>query len=122
YIKSSGVVLRGYGPGQSGTIIRLTGSPHLFLSIEGESPDESEKQISITDGYVPSGAMSFSVADASGLSAGDTIFIHRPATPAWVQFMGMNDLTRNGRNEHWVSGGTVTRRAIQAISGNTITL
>jgi len=121
-IKSSGVVLRGYGPGPSGTTIQLTGSPHLFLSIEGEPPDESEKQIAIMDTYVPSSAMSFSVADTSSLHAGDTIFIHRPATPAWVQFMGMNNLTRNGRDEHWVSGGTVTRRTIKAVSGNTITL
>jgi hypothetical protein len=36
--------------------------------------------------------------------------------------MGMNNLTRNGRDEHWVSGGTVTRRTIKAVSGNTITL
>jgi hypothetical protein len=121
-IKSSGVVLRGYGPGPAGTTVKLTGSPHLFLSIEGEPPDESEKQIAITDKYVPSGTTSFSVADAAGLGAGDTIFIHRPATPAWVQFMGMNNLTRNGRDEHWVSGGTVTRRTIKAISGNTLTL
>jgi hypothetical protein len=121
-IKASGVVLRGYGPGPSGTTVRLTGSPHLFLLIAGGPPRESEKQISITDGYVPSGAMSFGVADASSLSAGDTIFIHRSATPAWVRFMGMSNLTRNGRDEHWVSGGTVTRRTIKAISGNTITL
>jgi hypothetical protein len=120
-IKSSGVVLRGYGPGPSGTTIRLTGSPHLFLIIEGELPDESQKRIGVTDKYVPSGAMSFNVDDASSLHNGDTIFIHRPATPAWVQFMGMSKLTRNGRDEHWVSGGTVTRRTIKAISGNTIT-
>ena len=121
-IKASGVVLRGYGPGVPGTMIRMTTVPHLFISIEGAPPEESSNHIAITDKYIPSGAMSFHVADASSFKPGDTIFIYRPATPAWVVFMGMNDLVRNGKKEHWVGADTVTRRAVAAVSGNTLTL
>jgi hypothetical protein len=120
-IKTSGVVLRGYGTGVPGTLVRLTDTPHLGISIEGEPPEASGDHITITDKYIPSGAMSFHVADASSFKPGDGIFIYRPATPAWVAFMGMNDLMRSGKKERWV-GDTVTRRTVAAVSGNTITL
>ncbi|HTR42363.1 MAG TPA: hypothetical protein VMH87_12170, partial [Pseudomonadales bacterium] len=121
HFKTSGVVLRGYGTGVPGTMIRMTTEPHLCVSVEGTAPEESREHIAITDKYVPSGAMSFHVADASSFKPGDAIFIFRPATPAWVAFMGMNDLVRSGKKEHWV-GDTITRRTVAAVSGNTITL
>lgn len=121
-IKASGVVVRGCGEGTAGTTIKLTGSPHLFISIEGEPAKETGKPVRITDKYVPSGATSLHVADSSVFLTGDTVFIHRPVTKAWVQFMGMDKLTRNDRNERWVAGETVTRRVITAISKDMITL
>jgi hypothetical protein len=121
-IRASGVVLRGYGTGMPGTMIRMTTAPHLCVSIEGIPPDESNDHIAITDKYVPSGAMSFHVADGSSFKPGDSIFIYRPATSTWVAFMGMNDLVRNGKQEHWVGRDTITRRTVAAVSGNTITL
>ncbi len=123
-IHSSGIVLRGNGPDASGTTIRLTGAPHTGFLIEGSPPKDKESgdHIAITDEYIPSGAMSFNVADASSFKPGDTIFIYRPATPAWVQFMGMDKLVRGGKAEHWVGSQTVTRRSVASISGNAITL
>ncbi len=120
-IKASGVVLRGYGTGVPGTMIRMTSAPHLCISIEGISSEENSEHIPITDKYVPSGATSFHVVDGSSFKPGDAIFIYRPATPAWVAFMGMDDLVRSGKKEQWV-GDTATRRTATAVSGNTITL
>jgi hypothetical protein len=123
-IRGSGVVLRGSGSGADGTIIKLTGNPHLAIAISGGggAAKAASTPLPITDVYVPSGATSFSVKDASGLAVGNAVLIIHPVTPAWVQFMGMDTLVRDGRKETWVSGQIQTPRTIKAISGSTITL
>jgi len=122
-IKAGGVVLRGSGSGENGTIINMTGQPHLCISIAGEGEAKpAGKATGITDAYVPSGGYSFHVANAEGFSPGDTILVDRPATPAWVKFMGMDTLVRNGKAEHWVSGEMHTERTIKSVAGNLITL
>jgi hypothetical protein len=122
-IKSSGVVLRGSGSGAAGTTIKMTGSPHPCFSVgEGAAPKKTGEPVSITDAYVPSGTFSFHVRSAAGFRVGDAVLINRPATPAWVKFMGMDTLVRNGKPERWVSGEMHTERAIKSISGNLVTL
>lgn len=122
-IKASGVVLRGSGSGPDGTTIRMTGPAHTCISITGANTSKDAGSSSdITDAYVPSGAMSFQVADAGGLATGDTIAIRRPVTAAWVQFMGMDKLVRNGKKENWVSGEIRCERVIKEISGSKITV
>ena len=66
----------------------------------------------------------FSVKDAKGFSPGDVIEIKRPVTAAWVKFMGMDDLKRDGREQTWIRAGTTIdiERPIAAMSGNQITL
>jgi len=68
--------------------------------------------------------MAFAVADATGLAVGDTISIRKPVTRAWVEFMQMHDLVRDGRAQTWIPiGRTVnTERRIAAVAGNRITL
>lgn len=113
-IKASGVVLRGSGSGVAGTTINMTGRPHLCISIPGVGePRIVGRPVAITDSYVPSGAISFHVKDASVFRPGDTILVYRPATPSWVKFMGMDTLVRNGKAEHWVSGEMHTERTIK---------
>src|SRR6185295_2979659 len=66
-IKASGVVLRGSGSGEGGTVIRLTGEPHRFLEIRGAGTWEADgNSAAITDRYVPAGADSFQVDRAGG--------------------------------------------------------
>ena len=122
-IKTSGVVLRGSGSGAGGTTINMTGTPHLCLAIGGGGETKTLGQpVAITDAYVPSGTFSFHVSSAENFRVGETVLINRPATPAWVKFMGMDTLVRNGRREHWVSGEMHTERTIKSIAGNQITL
>jgi len=123
-ITSSGVVLRGAGDGGKGTTIAMTGAPHLALRVEGRLDEqETGAPIAITDAYVPAGATTLHVADAATLHPGDEVLIRKPVTPAWVHFMGMDDLHRNGRDEHWVSASHLdVRRRIAAIHGNELTL
>ena len=122
-IKAGGVVLRGSGPGEGGTAITMTGSPHLCFSIKGDgNARASGKPAAITDAYVAAGTASFHVSHPEDFAAGDSVLINRPATPAWVKFMGMDTLVRNGKPEHWLSGETHTERTIKSVVGNLVTL
>jgi hypothetical protein len=128
-ITASGVVLRGAGNGDhgskiDGTVIEMTGAPHLALRIAGRLDQKDlGVETTIADAYVPSGASAFHVADAANLHLGDTLLIAKPVTQAWIHFMGMDDMHRNGKPEHWVTASQLeVRRRIAAVSGNTVTL
>lgn len=138
YIPAGGIILKGSGSGPGGTTIHMTGSRHAAIMIGAGArqipPGETEALparqqfndtgTSVTDAYVPAGSNSFSVADASGFSPGDQIGIIRPVTAAWIHFMGMDDLKRNGKPQTWLgtSSHLVMQRRIVAISGNRITI
>jgi hypothetical protein len=124
-ITASGVVLRGSGTGANGTIIDLTNLSHVFLDIHGAGKRTVSGPVTrITDSYVPSGARNFAVNDASTFKVGDTVLIGRPVTAAWIHFMGMDTLVRNGAPETWIAAGTVQywERTIAALAGNKVTL
>lgn len=122
-IDASGVVLRGSGSGANGTTIKMAGSPHLCFSIgSGAAAKAMGRPAFFTDAYVPSGVSSLHVDKSDAFRTGDSVLIYRPATPAWVHFMGMDTLVRDGRPEHWVSGEMQVERTIKSIAGNLITL
>jgi F5/8 type C domain len=149
-IRDSGIVLRGSGSGLDGkpaTTIKMVGGKHAAIVISsargrqaaGPSVDDNEPaagreptrredtaaaRTTISDAYVPSGTTSFNVADATGFAAGDTISIRRPTTAAWVKFMEMDNLKRDGKAQTWIglSRSGITERKITAINGKKLTL
>ncbi|HSV13556.1 MAG TPA: discoidin domain-containing protein [Tepidisphaeraceae bacterium] len=137
-ITASGVVLRGSGAaGPSASTINLTGNPHLAIAVRlggngglrGAPRDATTRETiiaetSIAEAYVPSGAMSLNVRDASSFRVGDAVSIRKPVTPQWVHFMQMDDLVRDGKHQTWIKTGTVlsTERHVAAIAANRITL
>ncbi|MBS1565458.1 MAG: hypothetical protein JST39_13795, partial [Bacteroidetes bacterium] len=122
-INASGVVLRGSGAGESGTILNLTGKPHACVTIKGAvSTKPAGNKTIIADSYVPSGTYSFRLANATGFKVGDTIRITRPITDEWVKFMGMDHLVRDGKRQTWVSGDIQTERAIVKIVKDMVTV
>lgn len=133
----SGVVLRGSGSGEGGTTIKMIGSPHTAIVIgrgntkgalgrteKADSSTVGAASTLITDTYVPSGSMSFTVADASGFAVGDIVNINRPVTEAWIHFMEMDNMWRDGKKQTWIKAGArgITKRNITAIEGNKLTL
>jgi hypothetical protein len=83
-IAASGVVLRGSAPGAKGTAIEMTGKPHVCITFRGSGAlSQTGKPSRITDDYVPSGALTVQIADASAFQVGDRICIKRPVTNAW---------------------------------------
>jgi imidazolonepropionase-like amidohydrolase len=124
-IAVSGVVIRGTGPGEDGTIVRVSGSPHRVFDISGEGTWQPQGQpAAITDAYLPSGADSFNVDSAAGFRAGDTVLIQRPVTEAWIRFMGMDTLVRNGKPQTWIAPGTIFNhdRVVKSVAGRRITV
>lgn len=122
-IRTSGIVLRGSGSGPHGSIIKMTGKPHLCISVKGDvATTTAGTPATMAAVYVPSGANSIPLVDPSGFASGDTIRISRPVTAAWVKFMGMDTLVRNGKGQTWVTGDITCERTITGKNGNTITV
>jgi hypothetical protein len=124
-IAAAGVVLRGSGSGPEGTVIRVTGSPRRLIDISGAgAPEPDGPPVRVSDTYVPSGADRLNVDSTAGLKAGDAILVRRPVTEAWIRYMEMDRLSRDGKPQTWIKAGTLidTDRVIGAIAGNRITL
>jgi len=122
-INAGGVVLRGSGSGEKGTILNLTGKPHACVTVKGNTSSKTIGEATmIADSYVPCGSNSFNIKNAAAFAVGDTIRITRPITDAWIQFMGMDQLVRDGKKQTWVSGDITTERVIEKIEQNKITV
>jgi len=133
-ISADGVTLRGSGKTENGSIIYMTGTQHTAVVLaqrtrgreenrQGGS-DERPKPVKITEKYIPAGSISFSVADASGFTAGDRVRIRKPATEKWIEYMQMHNLVRYGNPQRWIGVGTQmsTERFIASVKDNVITL
>jgi len=124
-IKTSGVVLRGSGSESNGTVLVMSGNPHVCISIAGRvSVARIGSPRKFADAYVPSGASEIGLADVSGLKPGDTLQISRPVTAEWIQFMGMDTLVRNDKKQTWVSAGSelLTERTVIKLAGDKVIL
>jgi hypothetical protein len=120
-ITRSGVVLRG----EKGATIRLTGKPHRFLEIHGVGTWREEgSPAPILDTYVPAGASTFRVRDATAFHPGDRVLVCRPVTAEWIHFIEMNSPIPATRPQGWIHAGSVIRsdRVIESVKGDSITL
>jgi hypothetical protein len=114
-ITASGVVLRGSGPLSAGTTLKLTGQPHVGIEIAGKEDVQVLGSVAhMVEPYVPSGAQSITVDNASSFAPGDTIRITRYTTPQWLHFMGMDRMVRDGEPETWVGDSIATLRTVVA--------
>lgn len=137
WLGTSGVVLKGSGSGKGGTTIRMTGSKHTAIVIgkktfaadpndEPVAADDSftAAQTSITAPYSPAGTYTITVADSKAFTPGDRVAIKKPVTDAWVHFMVMDNMKRDGKPQTWIakSRSLVMQRTITAIKGNQLTI
>lgn len=123
-ITASGVVLRGSGSGPGGTVLEAAGSPRQFFEVRGSGSWSTSGRTDIVDAYVPAGTRSFRVASTAGFAAGDTVLVERPVTSAWIRFMGMDRLLRDGAPQTWLNTSSWSRadRTLAAVSAETVTL
>ena len=95
-IRASGVVLRGAGDqANGGTIIRGTGTRQRSLvnvDTSGSRAQIGNSERTVLDKYVPVGATSLRVADASSFQVGDDIVVFRPSTAEWISALGTDQI------------------------------
>jgi hypothetical protein len=133
YIKASGIVLRGEGMEDIGTILygilpprdtasgrqRFTRPDLINIGAEKGTDTLGDSKQSITDDYVPVGAVSFNVKSARGFKKGDKVIVRRFGNENWVKELNMKDEIANSRA--WKFEINYDREII-SINGNTITI
>lgn len=130
-IKSSGIILRGEGMSDLGTVLvgksnkENQGPPFrrpALINIGGESgavSQEETKQL-ITNDYVPVGACSFSVSSTKGFKLGDKILVRRNGNQDWIKELGQDTATV-GRYR-WKPFIISYDRVVTGVKGNVITI
>lgn len=128
-IRADGVVLRGEGANQEGTILTAIGKTvRSLIQIAGSgNPSEvTGASVSIVDNYVPVGSRSFNVENANGFNVGDAIMVVRHGNADWIAEIGMDDIAlRPGDPEatkQWNPFDLHFDRIITSITGNLITV
>jgi hypothetical protein len=130
-IQASGVVLRGEGMGDTGTILIGVGNPRTgggpgggqptLVSITGASGwvTKDETKRAVADDYVPVGARSMRLESTAGFRPGDTVIVRRIGNQDWINAVGMNGPTQASR---WRPFNVDWDRVVVDVQGNTITV
>jgi hypothetical protein len=136
-IQASGVVLRGEGMGDTGTILIGTGTGRAAAGAAGGGggggnqgtlvlvggasgvTTKNETKQTVTDDYVPVGARSFKLASVAGFRPGDTVVVRRIGNQDWINAVGMNGPDNNSR---WNPFNVEWDRVIVDVQGNSITV
>lgn len=137
-VQASGVVLRGEGMGDAGTVLIGTGTgrapaaggpapggfgggqPTLIRVAGGSGVTvKDDTRQPVIDEYVPVGARRFAVASARGFRPGDTVVVRRAGNADWIAAVGMNGETPQSR---WQPFDIDWDRVVTDVQGNTITI
>ncbi|MGD8239551.1 MAG: hypothetical protein PVH68_13410 [Armatimonadota bacterium] len=129
-IAHSGIVLRGEGQGEDGTVLVAAGTgKRTLITIAGEDKrtEAPKTRRRIAQRYVPVGARTFRVARTKGLEVGDAIIVRRPSTRKWIHYLGMDRIPPKrdgGRVVQWRPGSKdlAFDRVITAIERKKITI
>jgi hypothetical protein len=132
-IQASGVVLRGEGMGDAGTVLIGTGTGRVegagpggggqgtlvtIAGATGATAREDTRQ-AVADDYVPVGARTLRVASARGFKAGEAIIVRRIGNQEWIDAVGMNGESPQSR---WRPFNIEWDRIVTDVQGNTITI
>lgn len=114
-IAAGGVVLRGEGQGENGTVITATGKKqYQLIQILGGGKAIESGRVDIT-GKVPVGSVKIPVTDASSFHVGDSIIVTKTPNQNWIQTLQMEQYG-------WTASGYKIghRRVIKKITGDTL--
>src|SRR5690554_4491511 len=99
-LNRSGVVLRGSGTGEAGTVLLGTGQMReTLISIRGKDDRVLEDTLFIADPYVPVNGNQFQLAGKKTLATGTEVLVVRPATHEWIDKLGMREF---GGETGWI--------------------
>lgn len=123
-LSASGIVLRGSGMGENGTILLGAGhSRETLVEMMGEGNRKEDAATSITDPYVPVNETRLTVKD-NVFKKGDQVIVERPFTEKWISVLGTEHFGGGITSLGWKPMDRSIRwdRTIIAVNGNTITL
>lgn len=124
-IKESGIVLRGSGSGNNGTVLLGTSiNRKAIVNISGINNRVFKETTQLATNYTPLGATVLTIKNAEALKKGDQILINTPITKNWIDLLSMNDFGGESGWIGWKADDFVIRadREITAIDGNKITI
>lgn len=128
-ISAGGVVLRGEGQATNGTVLYATGTRRRNLVVIGglKAPAAVSGTIQkVTSSYVPVGARSLEVQNASGFKPGDLILVTRNGNKEWIHEIGMDAIVPRASDpsstRQWQPFNMSFERKIVTIEGNGITI
>jgi len=125
FIRASGVILRGNGMGEGGTVLVGTGfSRDHLVTVSGRNDRKVEAAQAITADYVPVNARTVKIANAAAFKVGDRVVIRRPSTAAWIKKLGMETFGGGLSSLGWKPGQRDLGwdRQVVAVDANGITL
>lgn len=124
-IRHSGVVLRGSGPQENGTILTATGlDRRTLIRVLGQDNRTIGTAARISK-PVAVGQMTLEVAEGDRLKPGDRVLVTRPSTEAWIVAVGMSKVWAADKAPRvWKEGelDITWDRTIKAMTGNMVTL
>ncbi|HYW96379.1 MAG TPA: hypothetical protein VE870_12375 [Bacteroidales bacterium] len=126
YIRRSGIVLRGEGQSEDGTVISAEGNVKRDFIVVGNGSGLNVSQVSkvnIVEGYVPVGRKFVVVADASKFMEGERISVYRPGTANWISDLKMDQIANDdGQTKQWDPDSYCFHfeRLVTKVSGDTI--
>ncbi len=128
-IAASGVVLRGSGEGDTGTVLVAAGNSRrtlIEIGGHGNRTETSGTRQKITEAFVPVGAQRIAVENAAAFPVGARVVVRRPASAAWIAAIGMNTMPgwRAENRIQWAPGSRdiVWERTVTAVEGNVLSL
>jgi hypothetical protein len=127
-ITTGGIVLRGEGDGEDGTILIAAGKQkRAVIDARGRSGARAdEKSATAVSGVVPVGAHTFTVASAANFKVGDSVIVRRVGNAAWISHIGMDKIMgrpgAENTTKQWAPFDLNFDRVITAIDGNKVTV
>ncbi len=125
YIKTSGVVLRGSGNDDNGTIVLGTGiKRESVIRVLGVDDKKLGDTFELATSYTPLGAQKIQLKNAVKLKLSDEIIISKPLTDNWIKELKMDDF---GAETGWISWkkndwDITWNRVVTNVNGNEVTL
>ncbi|MFV8466066.1 DUF6298 domain-containing protein [Flavobacterium sp. LB1P62] len=125
YIKKSGVVLRGSGNTENGTILLGTGlERESLIRVLGVDDRKYGDAFEFNTAYTPLGTQKIQLKNASKLKVSDEISISKSVTDNWIKELNMQDFGGETSWIGWKKGDwdMTWNRVVTKINGNEITL
>lgn len=126
-VSKSGIVIRGEGSDNNGTIVRETAAQQLDLfrfSGNGNISRQETTKVAIAEDFVPVGRMYVQLENTSSFQVGDSVLLYRPGTENWIHDLKMDQIVEREGTVQWTAASyhLYFERIITAISGNKVYL